>query len=218
MRIMRAATFARYLCIVVTFLALSAPIAVTAAQVAPPAMDAAQMLTPADLTPQELTYYKQLSDPADEKHFIATRSYERLCQRVVDRKLPPTQLPEKPLDFSAKYLLPAEANVINRAIALSLNPKAVFLEMSTAQILKPADFTPTELAFYKTLTDGAAARFLETRSYARLCKLVVDNKLPASQLPDKPLSFVNSYLLPGEQAVVEQAIAASAAAELRNLR
>jgi hypothetical protein len=204
----KALTFAAYF-------ALAAPLA---AQAAPAEMTAAQLLTPADLTPQELTYYKQLSDPAEARHFIVTRSYERLCQRVVDRTLPPSQLPEKPMDFSVKYLLPAEPNVINRALALSLNPKAVFLEMSAAQLLQPADFTPAELTYYKTLTGAAAEQFLQTRSYVRLCKQEVANQLSASQLPDKPLGFVNGYLLPGEQAVVEQAIAASAAAALRSVR
>jgi hypothetical protein len=189
-----------------------------AAQVAPPAMRAAQLLTPANLTAEELAYYKQLSDPDDVRRFIVTRSYERLCQQVIDRKLPPSQLPDKPADFTVKYLLPAEPNVINRALALSINPKAVFVEMTAAQLLQPADFTPTELAYYRTLTDGAAERFVETRSYVRLCKLVVDNKLPAAQLPDMPLGFVYGYLLPGEQAVIGQAITASVAAEVRSVR
>jgi hypothetical protein len=43
-----------------------------------------------------------------------------LCQQVIDRKLPAEQLPDKPLGFSAKYLLAGEATLINTAISESI--------------------------------------------------------------------------------------------------
>ena len=86
----------------------------------------AQQLTPAqtiktsDMTPKELAYYNRITDPAVATNFIITRSYVRLCQAVVDKQAPAEQLPDKPLGFSAAYLLPGEATMINAAIAASI--------------------------------------------------------------------------------------------------
>ena len=64
----------------------------------------AQTLRPADLTPVEMDQYRTL-DPAAAKDFIATRSYVRLCSRVVDGTLPAMQLPARPAGFKADDLL-----------------------------------------------------------------------------------------------------------------
>ncbi len=192
-------------------------------------LTSAQTVKPADFTPTERDYYQKL-DAAAAKSFIATRSYVRLCQQVLDRKLPALHLPEKPADFTVKYLLPGEANVINRALAeyvvAQQSPdhaapsRAAALEMTQAQILKPAGLSPKELSYFKTLSDPAKAKmFIETRSYVRLTQDVVANRMPAAQLPDKPLGFTRIYLLPGEEAVVNKAVAASLAALMKqNLR
>ena len=80
-----------------------------------------QIVKPTDLTPKELNYYQQHAGEAEvAKNFLITRSYVRLCQQVIDKKLPATKLPDKPLGFSVRYLLPGEANMINEAIAQSV--------------------------------------------------------------------------------------------------
>ncbi len=179
-------------------------------------MTPAQTVTPAELTPKELEYYQTL-DAAAAKDFIATRSYVRLCQQVLDHKLPALQLPDKPAGFSVKYLLPTEANIINRALAEQIaaeqSPggaapaRAAPLEMTAAQILSSAALSPKELAYYEKLTEPSLAKsFIDTRSYVRLAQMVASHKMSAPQLPDKPLDFNRSYLLPGEEAVVDQAI------------
>jgi hypothetical protein len=100
----------------------------TPAKVAAQDMAPSQMLRPSDLTPQELDYYNKLTDPEVAKNFIATRSYVRLCQKVLDKAMLAEGLPDKPLGFSVRYLLAGEANMINRAISASIvacasNPK-----------------------------------------------------------------------------------------------
>jgi hypothetical protein len=109
--------------VLITCLAVQAPSNVTAQDMTP-----SQMIRPSDLTPQELAYYNKLTDSEVAKNFIASRSYVRLCQKVVDNAMPAEQLPDKPLGFSVRYLLPGEANMINRAISASIvacgsNPK-----------------------------------------------------------------------------------------------
>ena len=56
---------------------------------------------------------------------------------------------------------------------------------------------------------GIRKSFIDTRSYVRIAKLVVDGKYPAAQLPDKPLDFASSYLLPGDEEIDSQAVTAS---------
>jgi hypothetical protein len=80
-----------------------------------PELTAAQILKPAQLTAEELSYYKTLTEPA-KKNFILTRSYMRLAQKVADHKMSPLQLPNQPLGFSPDYLLPGEDAVNNKAI------------------------------------------------------------------------------------------------------
>ena len=79
-----------------------------------------QLIKPGELTQKESDYYQKLTDPEIAKNFLITRSYARLCQQVIDHKLPPRELPDKPLGFSARYLLTGEATMINTAIAESL--------------------------------------------------------------------------------------------------
>jgi hypothetical protein len=67
------------------------------------------------LTPTEQSYYRTL-DPASAKSFILTRSYVRLCQRIVDHKLPALQLPDPPVGFSPEYFLPEDQAVVDQAI------------------------------------------------------------------------------------------------------
>jgi hypothetical protein len=83
-------------------------------------LTSAQIVKPADLTEKESAYYQKLTDPQVAKNFLETRSYVRLCQQVIDHKMPAIQLPDKPLGFSVRYLLPGEANLINKAIAQNI--------------------------------------------------------------------------------------------------
>jgi hypothetical protein len=111
------------LVVLIACLAVQAPSKVAAQDITP-----SQMLRPSDLTPQELEYYNKLTDPEVAKNFIATRSYVRLCQKVLDKAMLAEQLPDKPLGFSVRYILAGEANMINRAISASIvacasNPK-----------------------------------------------------------------------------------------------
>lgn len=186
------------------------------------ALSAAQLVDPGDFTQQERDYYAKLTGD-DAKNFIITRSYVRLCEEVVEHKLPAAQLPDKPIGFTVRYLLPEEPTVINRALAYSIeaaNGKTPSsLEMTPEQILKPADLTAQEHAYYITLAGVDAQHFILTRSYVRLCQQVNASTLPAADLPDEPIGFNPSYLLPGDKDAVEKAISASLKAEmLRDLK
>jgi hypothetical protein len=214
---------ARFLFALSLLLALLASPAPAFAQSAGSQLTAEQTVQPADLTPKELSFYQTL-DATAAKDFLATRSYVRLCQQVLDHKLAALQLPDRPAGFSAKYLLAAEPNIINRALADYLVAKespnhaaqATPLEMTPAQILQPDALSAQERTYYKTLTDPASIQnFIETRSYVRLAEEVAAHKMPAAQLPDKPLGFTAHYLLPGEEATVNQAVAASLAALMK---
>src|SRR5947209_3200991 len=83
-----------------------------------------------------------------------------------------------PMKIAAKYLFVVTSGLlfwtsIDAASAQELTP---------AQIVKPADLTEKESAYYQQLTDVQVKKnFLETRSYARLCQQVVDHRLPAIQ-------------------------------------
>lgn len=79
-----------------------------------------QLVSPTALTPREAAYYAKLTDPDTARNFIITRSYVRLCQAVVDKTLPAGQLPDKPVGFSVRYLLPGEVQMINSAIASNI--------------------------------------------------------------------------------------------------
>jgi len=67
------------------------------------------------LTDEERQYYDTLKDPVAAQAFLMTRSYVRVCQRIVDHTLPATQLPPKPPGFSVAYLLPDDPHIINDA-------------------------------------------------------------------------------------------------------
>jgi hypothetical protein len=97
-------------------LALLISIGLASAQVLSPA----QIVNPANLTEKESAYYQKLTDPVVAKNFLVTRSYVRLCQQVIDHKLPAIQLPDKPLGFSVSYLLPGEVTLINTALSESI--------------------------------------------------------------------------------------------------
>jgi hypothetical protein len=122
---MRTRPSLKYLYLLIACLALQIP-AMGAAENAG-ALSPAQLLKPDDLTPKELDFYKKLTDPEIAKNFIITRSYVRLCQKVNDKKMPAE--PDKPLGFSAHYLLSGEATMINHALSDSIvamcktNPK-----------------------------------------------------------------------------------------------
>jgi len=122
-----------FLCaFVVAFLASQIPTEGVAENAEASALAPSQILKPTALTAKELDYYKKLVDPNIAKNFIMTRSFVRLCQQVVDKKMPAERLPDKPLGFSARYLLAGEASMINRAISESIvamcksNPRGCF--------------------------------------------------------------------------------------------
>ena len=94
-------------------------------------LSAQQTVQPSDLTQKEADFYQNLTDPKMAKSFIITRSYVRLCRQVIDYTLPPLQLPDKPLGFSARFLLSGETTMINTAISESL--KAEFRTMVPAK-------------------------------------------------------------------------------------
>jgi hypothetical protein len=80
-----------------------------------------QLVTPADLTAIELDYYNKATDPEVKKNFIVTRSYVRIAQKLVAKKIAPEEFPvTKPTGFSVQYLLPDDAHVINEALGLAL--------------------------------------------------------------------------------------------------
>ncbi len=78
--------------------------------------------------------------------------------------------------------------------------------MSAAQTIAPADLAPDEVAFYQTLDPSAAHDFLVTRSWYRLCRQVVEHRLPAAQLPDKPAGFSVKYLQPTDPNYINRAL------------
>ena len=225
---MRSNAILKMTCIVGFCLALPLPAHAAAAPAKHPktVLSAEQLLKPADFMAQELAYYNKLTDPAAKTAFIVTRSWERLCQEVIDHKLPALQLPDKPKAFTVKYLLADEPVVINRALAASIIAEACegqpsscqskyrgVVEMTAAQLLTPSQLTTAELDYYNKLTDPHLANnFIKTRSYVRLCKQVIDHKMPADELPDEPLGFSSIYLRPGEKAVVNDAVRASVTA------
>jgi hypothetical protein len=108
------------LCIVVACVAIQIPIKSSAQSTNTTELTASQTVSVADLTPKELAYYKTITDPEVARSFIITRSYVRLCQSVMERKMPAEQLPDKPLGFSARFVLPSEVTMINDAIADSI--------------------------------------------------------------------------------------------------
>jgi len=66
-------------------------------------------------------YYKKATDPEVKRNFIITRSYVRIAQKVVAKKISPEEFPvAKPAGFSVQYLLPDDAHVINEALGLAL--------------------------------------------------------------------------------------------------
>jgi hypothetical protein len=173
-------------------------LAQTAARVVP--MTAAQMIAPPDLTSVEANFYKTL-DEAAAKEFLITRSWFRLCVQVIKHNLPALQLPDKPAGFNVKYLLPTDPNYINRAMGMRLaeetspNLPPLVPEMSPAQTLAPSALTLNEQAKYQMLADPAQRKnFIETRSYIRLCRAVLDHKMAAAKLPLTPLGYDPAYL------------------------
>ncbi len=84
-------------------------------------MSPSQILRPADLTPDEMAYYNGVTDPAIKKNFIMTRSYVRLAEKLIAKKIPAWEFPRmKPKGFSAQYLLPNDPAVINKALGIAL--------------------------------------------------------------------------------------------------
>ena len=98
-------------------LAVQIPTILVAENAGAQEISSSQTLKPTDLTEKESDYYNKLTDPEVARNFIMTRSYVRICQGVVDKKIPPEQLPDKPMGFSVRYLLAGEATMINRAIS-----------------------------------------------------------------------------------------------------
>ncbi len=82
-----------------------------------------QILRPADLTPDELAYYNRATDPAIKKNFIVTRSYVRLAEKLIAKKIPAWEFPVTPKGFSVKYLLPNDQAIINKAVSIAVKVK-----------------------------------------------------------------------------------------------
>lgn len=83
-----------------------------------------QILKPADLTPEELAYYNNATDPVVKSNFIITRSYVRLAEELVAKKIPASQFPgPKPDGFKVQFLLPNDPSVINDAMGIYLQAK-----------------------------------------------------------------------------------------------
>ena len=114
-----------------------------------------------------------------------------------------------PVNVVARFLIAASICIQLLASAAPAFAQSGGSQLTAAQTVKPADFSPTELDYYQKLDAAAAKSFIATRSFVRLCQQVLDHKLPALQLPNKPIGFRSSYLLPGEDAVIDEAIAAS---------
>jgi hypothetical protein len=172
-----------------------------------------QMIKPADFTSVEANFYKTL-DLAAQQNFIATRSFVRVSQQVVDGILPPSQLPDRPAGFSVKYLLRGESFDINNALAGYLTAKNggegnLVSAMTAGQMLQLADLNLTEVTYFRTLGALDAKRFMATRSYVRLCRQVLDQKLPAYQLPKAPPGIRGAYLFAGERDLISKAMDAS---------
>jgi hypothetical protein len=80
-----------------------------------------QIIKVTDMTAEERAYYNNATDPVVKKNFIITRSYVRLAQKVVDKKMPASQFPaSRPKGFSVAYLLPDDPSVINQAQGMLL--------------------------------------------------------------------------------------------------
>jgi hypothetical protein len=86
-------------------------------------------------------------------------------------------------------------------------------QLAPDQILHPSEFSSTELASYRALTDTtAASNFIATRSYVRVCRQVADEKLSGMRLPSKPPGFRSRYLYPGDEELIDKCVTASIAA------
>ena len=129
---MRTRLDLKIFCLVIACLVLQAPTMGKAQNGENGTLTPAQLLKPEDLTAKEADFYNKASDPEVAKNFIITRSYVRLCQKVNDKTMPAEQLPDKPLGFSARYLLSGEATMINHALSDSIiamckvNPRGCF--------------------------------------------------------------------------------------------
>lgn len=184
------------------------------AQADPPAMSPTQIIGANQLTPDEADFYRTL-DPAAQQDFLITRSWYRLCRAVVEHRLAIAKLPDKPAQFKAKYLQPTDVNYINRAITMQVSGDVEFREMTAAQILDPASFTPAEQTVWNGIADPVRRKqFIMTRSYLRLCQQVLDHATPAADLPDKPLDFVSAYVSPAERTQIDQAVQAAILADI----
>jgi hypothetical protein len=86
------------------------------------------------------------------------------------------------------------------------SPASREVDMTAAQMIKPGDMTPDELAYYKTIGPVEAKRFVATRSYVRICQQVVDHKIPALMLPKRPPGFTMIYVLQPEKKILDDAL------------
>lgn len=97
------------------------------------------------------------------------------------------------------------------------SPASREVDMTTAQMIKPGDMTPDELAYYKTIDPAEAKRFVATRSYVRICQEVVDQKTPALKLPKQPPGFTMNYVLPAEKKILDDALKAYLIADVQRM-
>jgi hypothetical protein len=109
--------------ILVACLALQVPTKGVAQSAGGSVLASSQILKTADLTPDELYYYNKISEPEVAKNFIITRSYMRICQNIIDNKIPADQLPSRPTGFSAKYLFDGDDDIISAAIKRAISAK-----------------------------------------------------------------------------------------------
>lgn len=174
-----------------------------------PALDAQGMtapLRPDQLDAAERAIYAGLAPGSDEaRQFLYTRGFLRYARRVVDGRLPAADLPPLPAraNWNRDLLSPQDADIVDQALdrktapfVASIRPRDALTISSPALPgvdgngrslpLRPDQLYPEERSTFADLSGDDARRFLHTRGFLRYCWLVVDGKLPPTQLPKLP--------------------------------
>lgn len=83
-----------------------------------------------------------------------------------------------------------------------------FVSQALADSLTPEQLQPFEKTYYDQLlkkSETDAANFLATRAYVRQARDVVDHPDHGLDFPDKPNGFSHTYLIKGEDFLVDEA-------------